>query len=275
MKRTLLLCLGLLLSLNVKAQMDTIFTFTETIPCTVKEIDLELIKYWHPGEELVNSISKNTVERIKYKSGREQTITESIKFEPIQDVNEFDKVLITEVEGDVRGLFEFGEIIVSSHASSMSKVKAKSFKELKMLAALRGGNVVILKEKKKKIIHHNSNNFGHSSSSSISLSLIGELYTSIKPSFKAFQKLIGDTKTVICTKESRLWDSGKKIKQRKINYELDVHNIFHENGSIYLEGKLELDYKATKFKVVSISEDHFNVFYYFRGNSFNMEVKYN
>ena len=46
------------------AQMDTVFVNNQKIVCSVKEITPEAIKYSFPGEDLVNSVYKNTVQKI-------------------------------------------------------------------------------------------------------------------------------------------------------------------------------------------------------------------
>ncbi len=54
------------------AQMDTVVLNNEKIACSVKEITPDAIKYTLPGEDIMNSVYKNTVQKIIFKSGRVQ-----------------------------------------------------------------------------------------------------------------------------------------------------------------------------------------------------------
>jgi len=76
--KTLMVFLFTFIYLHLFAQMDTVFSNGKKIPCTVKEITPDAIKYSYSGEELVNSIYKSTVQKIIFKSGRIQTFSESV-----------------------------------------------------------------------------------------------------------------------------------------------------------------------------------------------------
>lgn len=72
-KYSLLTIFIILLSANLCfAQRDTIFLNNETIVCSIKEITEDAVRYTYPDEDLVNSIYKNSVQKIVLKSGRTQ-----------------------------------------------------------------------------------------------------------------------------------------------------------------------------------------------------------
>lgn len=65
------------------SQQDTIVTNNEVIICSVKEITSDAVKFTYPGEDLINTIYKNTVEKIMFKSGRVQKFAEATSFKTI------------------------------------------------------------------------------------------------------------------------------------------------------------------------------------------------
>ena len=70
MTKSAFLFVLLLFSVRAFGQTDTIFSNNEKIPCIVKEIKESSVVYVHPGEELLNSIYKNAVQKIVFKNGR-------------------------------------------------------------------------------------------------------------------------------------------------------------------------------------------------------------
>ena len=69
MTKSAFLFVLLLFSVRAFGQTDTIFSNNEKIPCIVKEIKESSVVYVHPGEELLNSIYKNAVQKIVFKNG--------------------------------------------------------------------------------------------------------------------------------------------------------------------------------------------------------------
>jgi len=95
---------------NSYAQMDTVFLNNQRIACSVKEVTPEAVKYTFPGEDVINSVYKNTVQKIIFKSGRVQTFAESTSFKEIKGVMDYEKVTITSVESEVKGLFKISDV---------------------------------------------------------------------------------------------------------------------------------------------------------------------
>ncbi len=283
MKKQILFILGLAFSANVLAQMDTIFTFTEQIPCTVKEVSTESIKYSYPGEELLVAIYKNSVKEIHFKSGRVQAFSESVKFKSVNSVDDYESVTITKLESEIKGLYRLGE--VSSKAkgttgfSSMERVKKRAYAKLKMGAALMGANIVYLTDQNTRAASNGGGHWeanGHYSGgggNSTSTDLSGVTYTNELPSYSAFTGVIGEKRYFVCQTEAKLWDSGTSIDKFDTDDEFVIHEIINENGEIFLEAKLEGVRKITRFKVVNFTEDSFNIFYRLRSTIYNIEVK--
>ena len=107
MTKSAFLFVLLLFSVRAFGQTDTIFSNNEKIPCIVKEIKESSVVYVHPGEELLNSIYKNAVQKIVFKNGRVQVFAEATSFNAVEGVDDYEKVTVTAVE-KVKGLFQSG-----------------------------------------------------------------------------------------------------------------------------------------------------------------------
>lgn len=79
MTKSAFLFVLLLFSVRAFGQTDTIFSNNEKIPCIVKEIKESSVVYVHPGEELLNSIYKNAVQKIVFKNGRVQVLPRRLR----------------------------------------------------------------------------------------------------------------------------------------------------------------------------------------------------
>src|SRR5437870_2125972 len=86
------------------AQMDTLYTNNQRIACSVKELTPDAVKYTFPGEDVINTVYKNTIQKIIFKSGRVQLFAEATSYKIIASVLDFDKVTVTSVEEEVKGL---------------------------------------------------------------------------------------------------------------------------------------------------------------------------
>jgi len=130
------------------AQTDTIMINNQKIACSVKEITPDAVKYTYPNEDLINTVYKNTVQKIIFKSGRMQTFAEATSYKTINSVSDYNSVTITSVESEVRGLFKIAD--VSSKAkgttvySNQERVKDRAYRKMKIQAAMFGANVVYL-----------------------------------------------------------------------------------------------------------------------------------
>jgi len=98
MKRQVLTAIVALISGSLAAQTDTIFSNNEKIACTVKEITPDAVKFIYPDEELINTVYKNTIQKIVFKSGRVQVFAEATSYKTVSSVEDFENVTITEDE---------------------------------------------------------------------------------------------------------------------------------------------------------------------------------
>lgn len=67
----------------IHSQSDTLFVNNERIAVNVKEVTTDAVKFTYPGEEMINSMFKNGVNKIVFKSGRTQLFNESSSYKTI------------------------------------------------------------------------------------------------------------------------------------------------------------------------------------------------
>ncbi|WP_221390165.1 hypothetical protein [Dyadobacter sp. NIV53] len=125
---------------------DKIITHNQdTINCKVIETQETSVKYKYLNEDAINSISKNTVYKILFASGREQIISEKVI---INSENDWSKVQITNNESEVAGLLKLGEIHAKANSgwsmTNAGKMQTKALKKLKQEAAEKGAHLVLI-----------------------------------------------------------------------------------------------------------------------------------
>lgn len=127
---------------------DTIFTYNESIVCKIKEVADENVKFSYPNEDILVSINKNRIRKITYSSGRQEVFVESSSYKAVEGWQDWEKVLITNIEAEVDGLYKLGDVSSKAKAgtvlANLNKIKNKAIRKIKIRAAMLGANVVYL-----------------------------------------------------------------------------------------------------------------------------------
>lgn len=265
----------LALSLNVIAQTDTLYTNNQKLSCTIKEVTEGAVKYTYPNEDLVNTVYKNSVQKIVFKSGRVQVFTEASSFKVVSSVPEFDKVTVTAVENEVKGLYKIGD--VSSKAkgttgfSNQERVKDRAYRKLKIQAAMMGANIVYLTNQRTE-----GNKFGgyFQAGSSAETNLTGVSYSNVVPDVANFKKLLNARTDFVAYEEYRLGGSSSDYSYKESAGKFSLSNVHDDNGIITIEGELEGLNKVNQFRLVGVSNDHFNIFYRDKSTVYNISVRF-
>lgn len=256
------------------AQTDTVVINNQKIACSVKEITPDAVKYTYPGEELINTVYKNTIQKIIFKSGRVQTFAEATSYKPITDVMDYEKVTITSVESEVKGLYKMGD--VSSKAkgtttfSNQERVKERAYRKFKIQAAMIGANVIYLTNQRTE-----GNKYGgyYQSGSPAETNLTGVAYSNALPDFDGFKKLIGKRTDFFAVKQYKLWASDSDVSQDNINKTFRISNIENDNGIIYLEGEYEGEKNINKFQLTGFTENSFSIAYKDKSTAYNIVIR--
>ena len=140
----LLLCLSISIA-NI-AQTDTIFKLDgEVLNVEVAAIDESTVKYVYPGESFTNAISKNSISKIHFKSGRVQEFAPTLNLKEVKNCLDWKNVQIANFESEVTGLAKIDNVGAKAKGlttlSSLSKLQDRAYNKLKMATAMLGGNV--------------------------------------------------------------------------------------------------------------------------------------
>lgn len=277
MKTITLLVALLILSVRICfAQVDTLYSLNSKIPCLVKEITPELVKYSFPGEDLVNSVYKNTVRKIVFKSGRVETFAAPANFKKVTNLHAFDNVTITQVESEIKGLVKIGEVSSIAQGGSVfsgtSQMENRAEMRLKIFAAMMGGNIIYLTQ--------NQTSKGGTSgyintpvSTPAQTFMTGVVYTSEVPDIEQFKaKLAGKTE-FNAVESASFTGTTTAIRVYPSKRTLHLKSIKNINGLLTIEGDLEGASKYKTFNVASFDADFFHIYYEDKGTAYNLKIK--
>jgi hypothetical protein len=92
-------------------QSDTIVKRSgEKLAVTIKSNDPSSVTFVYPNEDLINTLNKNVIEKIIFKSGRIEVCSQATKLEVVNGIEDWEKVIITNNPADVEGLTKVGEV---------------------------------------------------------------------------------------------------------------------------------------------------------------------
>lgn len=274
MKKQILTAIASFLTLLCFGQTDTIFSNNEQILCIVKEITPEAVKYSLVGEELLNSIYKNSVQKIVFKNGRVQVFAEATSFKKVSSVDDYELVTIAQVESEVKGLFKVGEVSAKAKGtttlSNQERVKERAYRKLKIGAAMMGANIIYLTNQRTE-----GNKLGgyFESGSTAETNLTGIAYTNQLPNFEDFKSTIGTKKSFSTVEEARLWSSGSDMIKTELYGTFLINGISNENGTIIINGELDGDTTNQLFRLVSFDKEYFNIYYEDKSTIYNVKIK--
>ena len=130
----------------VMAQTDQIYLHNgKTLEVNVKGIANGVITYSYPQEKVTMEISEHLVEKIIFTSGRVQQISEKVI---VKDINDWENVIITNIESDIKGLVRKGEVSETQRGSSASKthkIQQTAENKMNMKAAEMGAHIIFIK----------------------------------------------------------------------------------------------------------------------------------
>lgn len=260
-------------SLLASAQVDTVYANNTKIACTIKEVTPDAVKYTFPGEDVMNSVYKNTIQKIIFKSGRVQTFAETTSYKTVSDVTDYDKVAITSVESEVKGLYKLGD--VSSKAkgttvfSNQERVKDRAYHKMKLQAAMVGANIVYLTNQRTE-----GNKYGgyFQSGSTAETNLTGVAYSNILPDYEKFKQLIGNKTDFTAIKKYELGASDTDVSIEALDNAFTVSNITVDNGIVLITAKLKGENNNNNFQLASFTENTFSVAYKHKGTAYNIVI---
>lgn len=141
-----LLCAAAHTGFAQEAKTDKIVKLTgESLAVKVTSVTDRDVSFVYPGEEAVNVISANLVKEIDFASGRVQTLTTRVDIRTEED---WAKVTVTTLEGDIKGLVAKGDVVASvipmTAFSSQANMDERAAEKLKRKAAKLGAHMILL-----------------------------------------------------------------------------------------------------------------------------------
>lgn len=136
-------------ALCTQAQTDTIYRMNgEIILANITEIEESTIKYSYPNEDFTNSISKSSVYKIHFKSGRREEFSSSLNLSNVNNCFDWEKVQISNIESDVVGMFRIDDVNVKAQGGSrLGKIESRAYNKLKIQTAMLGGSICYIIDK--------------------------------------------------------------------------------------------------------------------------------
>lgn len=252
--KTLLAVFFVCVSLNALGQSDTIFkTNGEIIPVEVTGVNESTIDFVYPGESFSNSVSKSSVLKIHFKSGRKQEFASTLNVLSIKSCLEWENVQISKIESEVKGLFKIGNVGAKAKGattmSSLAKLQDRAYNKIKIETAMLGGNVVFLIEQNTEEAVYGGE---YSSSKTPGVTLAGLAYTSKKTMANEIKEgSYTQTRGVVLKANSyNIEDisiSGQKLSITK-------ESLFQENGFQKINFTSNSIKKVSEFQIIYADE---------------------
>ena len=240
--------------------LDSIFTSEGLILANVKSVEPEVVKYAYPNEEVVTSIYKNTVTKIRFKSGRTQNFAEAFALKTLNSVYDYDQVSLTRLESETKGLIKLDEVFAKAVGttvfSNITQVKERAFRKMKIQAAMLGGNLVYMLDQSTV-----GNQVGsqYQSGKATETILSGIVYTNVLPKLGDVKMLIGDKKYL----QSYVYNSIGQNSTEIDNVDetppvFKLEDIYEEKGFVYLKANAK-SIENQVFRVIYADKDKIGI----------------
>ncbi len=224
--------------------LDSIFTNTEVLAVNIKEVTEETVKFSYPGEEILNTVSTNTISKIIFRTGRVQTFAEENSFRVVKNGLDWEYVTVIQNDRELKGLYQLDQVNAKAKAAtgwgSVGKMENRAKRKLLIETAMNGGNVVYLTQQ------NSSTRSQRSSSSSV---LGGVAYGSKVPNFESFKSVVDKNDGLRYVELHSLGVNNDDMKVSTQNGEnVKLTNIEKSGHMIYVNASFP-GIDETKFRV--------------------------
>lgn len=268
MKKLILILIATTISITCFGQTDTIFTFYESIPCTIKEVTPDLVKFNKLGKNVINYVQLHSIYKIVYESGEILNYMNPLFLKNPKGVEDADSVSFTQIESDLLGLYKIGTIYTSFKrrhvVSKYQKTKERAFRNMQIQACILGANVIFIPFEATNHVYYK---WFYPTDHKNNTVLSGELYTNQLLNIENFKKVIGEKRKFRVLNEYILKSNSDHISKTETLRELEIKNIVVENGQIIVEGSFEGEFKIKRFNVSYFNDKWFDV-YYLKNNTY-------
>ena len=247
-------------------QTDTIFFQNQKIFCKVIKIKTDSITYRLLESDIQHAIAKKEVDKIVYKNGKTFSVKEDIRIVHVDGISNFNDVVISFTSSDTLKCTKITDVQVHFlyDQSGQSKYLEKTYKLLKIHAAMRGANIVYVPEQKAlNLTGTNDTSITH---------FYGAAYCSEIPTVDEFDKKIG-TKTEFDATEQWYLPKGRTdVYQLYFNGKFIINELVENEGFVYINGELKGFQKVTSFRLISMSQKFFTISFETNNTLYNVQV---
>jgi len=151
MKKIILIIFTTIIIISFASAQDLIIKRNgDTLNVKITKSTPETVEFYYPNEELINIEYKNAIEKIIYSSGRKEICSQKTQLQQINGPDDWEKVIITYSENDVKGLTRVAQITKTSGwggtlATGIGYEDA--LKKIKKEAAEQGASIVLIIDK--------------------------------------------------------------------------------------------------------------------------------
>jgi hypothetical protein len=253
------------------AQTDTVFTNTQKIACVIKEVSPDVIKYTNPGEDVLNVLYTNKVNKIVFKSGRVQTF-ENVTYKPVLNMRDYGNVTVSTLESEIKGFNKLGDVSAKAKGttiySSEERVKQRAYNKLKMQAALMGANIILLTNQ-----HVQGNNYGYYSSNSTETNLTGVAYATKLPDYDKFLSFINNRKDFNTVMVYSLGRNDSEYSTDAGGETFTIDSISNNDGAAIIKGHLKGENDVDTFQLTNFDDKTFSIFYKKKTTYYNLLIQ--
>jgi hypothetical protein len=272
MRTAIILTLMVLGYLSVNAQMDTIYTGHDKLVVTVREVGADEVKFVYQNEDLVNSIFKNTIQKIVFKSGRVQTFAQTTSLKVVKSADDWENVAVTQLESETKGLYKLGDVSAkakgTTELANQERVKQRALRKLKIETAMLGGNLVYTINQRSQ---GNIMGSQYTSGQSTETSFTGIAYSNTLPDYNKFMSKIGDRKDFIVWSLTKLWSSSSDMTYVEEQKAINIEKVYQEGGTIMVNAATIVSKQPT-FRVTYFDDEYFTLMYRDKSTIYNLYV---
>lgn len=246
----ILTALFITIQLSAQSSVDTIYSNNQKLAVNLETINEESISFKYPGETVLNMLYKNVVQKIIHKSGRVEIFNNRSSFKVVKSALDWEKVSITSIENEVRGLNKINEVsskaVGTSIFSNMDQVKQRAHDKIKMKSAMYGANTVFLSEERSQMKTGDILIGGTKTNTTIS----GVAYSNKVLDYSIFTTLLGGKPEFALVKKAAFKNNSMELATFDYqNVPVEILTHYQEEGIIYVNIRIK-GLKQDVFRVV-------------------------
>jgi len=253
------------------AQTDTVFINNQKVPCLVKEVTPDMVKFILPGEQVLNSVYLTTVQKIVFQNGRVQTFAEANYHKVITSVMDYDNVTVAASNDDIQGMYAVASVSVKSTGvpaySTAENVKDRAYQRIKVQAAMYGANMVYVTSQSAA-----GSDLDEGASPVVELS--GTAYSARLPDIEKFRKLIEGKNNLWATMVYKIGMYNGGLSHDPITKPFKIYNVKNENGVVKLDADLDGEKNVHLFQLAGFDTTGFNIAYAYNRTTYNLRISW-